>query len=603
MKESLLVHEPPLVVVFMPSTSPPSPYFLDCLSRVITAVRVLVNANVKSENGHRKVGVLTRPDQLLFMQVHRAGTGCRLIRMDSTKALPCLSRVALGLGFDSRLDLEWNLTEGGTDGPALRPIDIYCANHRYRMSCMPQSPYAHRPNHMIPLTTGPYSRQNPYTIPASANSPKAPLSVRGETPPPSRSASGPFGLITVSLLSKNLKVRIYKTVILPVVLYGCETWTLTLREEHRLRVFENKVLRKIFGAKRDEVTGEWTKLHNTELHALYSSPDIIRNIKSRRLRWAGHVARMGESRNAYRVLVGRSEEKDLWGDRDVDERIILKCEMSPGSSTESYPAFARVGLRENPGKTSTRKFRSQGIATVKEDEYEDVQCKGMDNILRSVLIVRLDYNGCISFENETQDWPDWRNAICERGEKDSEFSYDLLDGARTTFRGMMLLDQPVEYCRLNERTYYENVAVLLDKAKLLILPFGFTYSKLVTLPVVLYGCEAWTLTLREEQRLRVFENKVFRKIFGTKRDEVTGEWRKLHNTELHALYSSPDIIRNIKSRRLRWAEHVACMGESRNAYRVLVGRPEGKRSLGKPRRRWEDNIKMDLMEVAYDNRD
>ncbi|KAJ4432176.1 hypothetical protein ANN_20792 [Periplaneta americana] len=118
-------------------------------------------------------------------------------------------------------------------------------------------------------------------------------------------------LLSSSLLSKNLKVRIYKTVILPVVLYGCETCTLTLREEHRLRVFENKVLRKIFGAKRDEVTGEWRKLHNTELHALYSSPDIIRNIKSRRLRWAGHVARRGESRNAYRVLIGRLEGKRL----------------------------------------------------------------------------------------------------------------------------------------------------------------------------------------------------------------------------------------------------------------------------------------------------
>ncbi|KAJ4452127.1 hypothetical protein ANN_03645 [Periplaneta americana] len=126
-------------------------------------------------------------------------------------------------------------------------------------------------------------------------------------------------LLSSSLLSKNLKVRIYKTVILPVLLYGCETWTLTLREEYRLRVFENKVLRKIFGAKRDEVTGEWRKLHNTELHALYSSPDIIRNLKSRRLRWAGHV-----SDNAG--------------------------EMSPGSSTESYPAFAHIGLRENPGK-------------------------------------------------------------------------------------------------------------------------------------------------------------------------------------------------------------------------------------------------------------
>ncbi|KAJ4441124.1 hypothetical protein ANN_10974 [Periplaneta americana] len=127
--------------------------------------------------------------------------------------------------------------------------------------------------------------------------------------------------------------------------------------------------------------------------------------------------------------------------------------------------------------------------------------------------------------------------------------------------------------------------------------------KTVILPVLLYGCETWTLTLREEHRLRVFENKVLRKIFGAKRDEVTGEWRKLHNTELHALYSSPDIIRNLKSRRLRWAGHVARMGESRNAYRVLVGRPEGKRLLGRPRRRWEDNIKMDLREVGYDDRD
>ncbi|KAJ4433757.1 hypothetical protein ANN_16069 [Periplaneta americana] len=127
--------------------------------------------------------------------------------------------------------------------------------------------------------------------------------------------------------------------------------------------------------------------------------------------------------------------------------------------------------------------------------------------------------------------------------------------------------------------------------------------KTVILPVVLYGCETWTLTLREEQRLRVFENKILRKIFGAKRDEVTGEWRKLHNAELHALYPSPDIIRNIKSRRLRWAGHVARMGESRNPYRVLAGRPEGKRPLGRPRRRWEDNIKMDLREVGYDGRD
>jgi hypothetical protein len=107
----------------------------------------------------------------------------------------------------------------------------------------------------------------------------------------------------------------------------------------------------------------------------------------------------------------------------------------------------------------------------------------------------------------------------------------------------------------------------------------------IILPVVLYGCETWSLTLREEQRLRMFENRVLRGIFGPKGDEVTGEWRKLHSGELHNLYSSPDIIRQIKSRRMRWARHVARMGEGRNLYGVLVGKPEGKRSLGRPRRR------------------
>jgi hypothetical protein len=109
------------------------------------------------------------------------------------------------------------------------------------------------------------------------------------------------------LLSKNLKLKIYRNVILSVVLYGCETWSLTLGEEHRLRISENRVL-KIFGPKREE-DGSWRKLHNDELHDLYSSPNIVRVIKSRRKRWAGHVERMGEGRGAYRVLVGRPEGK------------------------------------------------------------------------------------------------------------------------------------------------------------------------------------------------------------------------------------------------------------------------------------------------------
>ncbi|KAJ4439489.1 hypothetical protein ANN_07613 [Periplaneta americana] len=211
----------------------------------------------------------------------------------------------------------------------------------------------------------------------------------------------------------------------------------------------------------------------------------------RRLRWAGHVARMSESRNAYSVLVGRPEGKYLWGGRDVD---------------------GKVG-------------------------YDD---------------------------RDAQDRDQWRAYV----------------RAAMSLRVEKLLSSSLLSKRLKVRIY-----------------------KTVILPVVLYGCETWTLTLREEQRLRVFENNVLRKIFGAKRDEVTGEWRKLHNAELHALYTSPDIIRNIKSRRLRWTGHVARMGESRNAYRVLVGRPEGKRPLGRPRRRWEDNIKMDLREVGYDGRD
>jgi hypothetical protein len=115
-------------------------------------------------------------------------------------------------------------------------------------------------------------------------------------------------LLSSRLLSRNLNIRIYKNTILPVVLYEFETWSLTLREEHRLRAFENRVLRRIFGQKGDEVTGEWRKLHNEEIHDLYSSPSIIRIIKLR-MRWAGHIARMGEKRNAYRLLVGKPEGK------------------------------------------------------------------------------------------------------------------------------------------------------------------------------------------------------------------------------------------------------------------------------------------------------
>ena len=130
------------------------------------------------------------------------------------------------------------------------------------------------------------------------------------------------------------------------------------------------------------------------------------------------------------------------------------------------------------------------------------------------------------------------------------------------------------------------------------LPSVFILLNFIILPVVLYGCETWSLALREERKRTVFENMVLRRIFRPRRDEVTGEWRKLHNEELNDLYSSPNIVRVIKSRRMRWARHVARIGEERVVYRVLVGKPVGKRPLERPRRRWMDNIRLDLQEVG-----
>jgi hypothetical protein len=117
--------------------------------------------------------------------------------------------------------------------------------------------------------------------------------------------------------------------------------------------------------------------------------------------------------------------------------------------------------------------------------------------------------------------------------------------------------------------------------------------------MVLYGCETWSVTLREEYRSKVFENRVLRRIFGPKRDKVIGGWRKLHNEELYTLYCSPSIIRIIKSMRMRLAGHMVRMREKKNVYRLLVRKLEGKRPLGRPRCRWMDNIKMDFVERRW----
>ena len=144
---------------------------------------------------------------------------------------------------------------------------------------------------------------------------------------------------------------------------------------------------------------------------------------------------------------------------------------------------------------------------------------------------------------------------------------------------------------------YHSLQYLLS-SRLLSKNLKIKIYRTIILPAVFYRCETWSLTLREERKLRVFENMVLRGIFGPRRDEVMGEWRRLHNEELSDLYSSPNIVWVIKSRRMGWAGHVARMGEERESYRVLVGKLEGRRPLGRPRRRWVDNIRMDLQEVG-----
>jgi hypothetical protein len=174
----------------------------------------------------------------------------------------------------------------------------------------------------------------------------------------------------------------------------------------------------------------------------------------------------------------------------------------------------------------------------------------------------------------------------------SQFNY-----LGTTVTNQNLIQEEIKR-RLNSfNACYHSVQNLLSSC-LLSKNVKVRIYKTIILPVVLYGCETCSLTVREEHKLRLFEKRVLRRLFGPKRDGVTGGWRKLYNEELYNLYSSPSIIRIIKLRRMWWTGHVARMGEKRNVYRLLVRKPEGKKPLGRPRRRWMDNIKMNHLEIG-----
>ncbi|KAJ4434726.1 hypothetical protein ANN_23294 [Periplaneta americana] len=334
---------------------------------------------------------------------------------------------------------------------------------------------------------------------------------------------------------------------------------------------------------------------------------------------------MGESRNAYRVLVGRPEGKRPLGRprRRWEDNIKMDLRevgyddrdwINLAQDRDRWRAYVRaamnlrfriilIGLQQKQKQESSVKRLGANPQTIKEntenllEESEDIglevnpeKTKFQDRKLPNILLVI------------------GRGKPRNKSEPDQLTDRPLEIEISETTAGSDLTNSAVPASSAAAETviaHSDSTTSVMSLSSEIEGIFNTSITLRFSVPVTPKPStsSARESNLRDEQRLRVFENKVLRKIFRAQRDEITGEWRKLHNIKLHALYSSPDIIRNIKSRRLRWAGHVAHMVKSINVYRVLVGRQEGKTSFGRPKRRWEDSIKMDLREVGYDGRD
>ncbi|KAJ4439494.1 hypothetical protein ANN_07618 [Periplaneta americana] len=335
-------------------------------------------------------------------------------------------------------------------------------------------------------------------------------------------------LLSSSLLSKNLKVRIYKTVILPVVLYGCETCTLTLREEQRLTVFENKVLRKIFGAKRDEVTGECRKLHNAELHALYSSPVFI-----------------------FTFEMGRTCSTKLKPHTKFNRRIRTEADLCEGGNEPagSLKAICKVEMDGNYNFIRfTRlcsffafdRVKPMNIGYIINEEKHPVRSKIIINNTVIEQVSHFKYLGC-----------------------DITYDYDK-DVNIKTQRFQAICGTIAR--NLKKKTRKET---------------QIKFYKTMAIPSLLYGCEAWTLKKNDINRIQSAEMKFLRGVKGCTRLD------RYRNDDIRNELNLLPIIDKIKEYRIRWSNHLRRMDKERIPKQVLDYKPQGRRNIGRPRTRWK----------------